>query len=106
MILLSRAEEIILISVWKLKDNAYGVTIREQVNNDIGLYWSFGVVYKTLHKMVLKGFLIQDQSEPSSERGGRSKYFYKLTKDGLEALKEINAVHSSLWSDIGDLTLE
>ena len=51
MILLSRAEEIILLAVYKLRDNAYGVTIREQVNNDIGRHWPFGVIYKTLKKL-------------------------------------------------------
>jgi len=44
MILLSRAEEIILLSVYKCGKNAYGVTIREQIRKDIGRYWSFGVI--------------------------------------------------------------
>ena len=50
MILLSRAEEIILLTVYKLENTAYGVTIREQIFKDIGHYWSFGVIYKTLKK--------------------------------------------------------
>jgi PadR family transcriptional regulator PadR len=48
MILLSRSEEIILLAVYKVQGNAYGVTIREQVNKDLGRYWPFGVIYKTL----------------------------------------------------------
>ena len=51
MILLSRAEEIILLVVSKLGDDAYGVTIRDQIFRDIGHYWSFGVIYKTLKKL-------------------------------------------------------
>ncbi|MFC1555006.1 PadR family transcriptional regulator [candidate division KSB1 bacterium] len=95
-----------LLSVWKLNGNAYGVTVREQIYKDIGLYWSFGVVYKTLHKMTLKGFLRQTQGAPSSERGGRSKYYYRLTNEGIDALKEISSVHDSLWSGIHDFSPE
>lgn len=51
MIMLSRAEEIILLAVFKLGKNAYGVTVREQVYKDIGRHWSFGVIYKTLKKI-------------------------------------------------------
>ncbi|MFC1725370.1 PadR family transcriptional regulator [candidate division KSB1 bacterium] len=103
MILLSRAEEIILLSVFKLEDNAYGVTIRENVYNDIRNYWSFGVIYKTLKKLNSKGYVRKIQSEPLLERGGRSKYFYKITKDGLSALEEIKKVHASVWSGVTKL---
>jgi PadR family transcriptional regulator, regulatory protein PadR len=100
MILLTRAEEIILIAVYKLKDNAYGVTIREQVFLDIGHYWPFGVIYKTLKKMNSKGFVNKIASEPISERGGRSKYFYRITPDGQEALAEIANINTSLWDGV------
>ena len=103
MILLSRAEEIILLSVFKLKDNAYGVTIREQVHTDIDNYWSFGVIYKTLKKLNSKGYVRKKQSEPLSERGGRSKYFYEITKDGLAALEEIKKVQASVWAGVTKL---
>ena len=69
MHLLSRAEEIILLAVFKLEKNAYGVTIREQVQNDIGRYWSFGVIYKTLKKMKAKGYVHRNPSDPFIERG-------------------------------------
>ena len=68
MILLSRAEEILLLAVYKLKDCAYGVTIREQIYHDIGRYWSFGVIYKTLKKMKIKGYVKRISSDPIAER--------------------------------------
>ncbi len=46
--LLFRNEEVILFAVYRLQDNAYGATIREQVNRDLGRHWPLGVVYKTL----------------------------------------------------------
>ncbi len=100
MILLSRAEEIILLATWKLGKHAYGVTIREQVFKDIGRYWSFGVIYKTLKKMNRKNFVRKINSGPVSERGGRSKFFYELTPRGISALEEILKIHDSTWDGV------
>jgi len=106
MILLSRAEEIILLAVYKQRGNAYGVTIRGQIHEDIGRYWSFGVIYKTLKKMKAKGYVEKISSVPVSERGGRRKYFYELTPKGISALEKIKSVHSSLWNGIPMLSSE
>ena len=106
MILLSRAEEIILLAVYKLRDNAYGVTIRDQVHKDIGRRWSFGVIYKTLKKMKTKGYVKKISSDPIAERGGRSKYYYELTPKGTSALENIQSVHSSLWKGIKEFSVE
>jgi PadR family transcriptional regulator PadR len=97
MIILTRAEEIILLAIHKLEDNAYGVTIRERVYKDIGVYWAFGAIYKTLKKMKAKHYVEKITSEPLAERGGRSKYYYRLTPEGREALQEIARVNTSLW---------
>ena len=105
MILLSRAEEILLLAVYKQRGNAYGVTIREQIHKDIGRHWSFGVVYKTLKKMKAKGYVKKVSSAPVSERGGRRKYFYELTPEGISALEKIRSVHSSLWDGIRILSI-
>jgi PadR family transcriptional regulator PadR len=99
MILLSRSEEIVLLAVWKLKDNAYGVTIREQVSKDTGHEWSFGAVYKPLKKLLHRDFLEKTSSQPCSERGGRSKYLYTLTPDGREALREIRKIYKTIWTE-------
>jgi DNA-binding PadR family transcriptional regulator len=100
MKLLSRAEEIVLLSVWRLKDNAYGVTIREQVSEATGHDWAFGAVYVPLDKLTQKRYVEKIIGTPTSERGGRRKCFYKLTGEGKAALKEIRKVQESLWADI------
>ena len=104
MRLLSRAEEIILLAVFKLEGNAYGVPIREQIHKDIGQYWSFGVIYKTLKKMRGKEYVRNMASDPVAERGGRSRYYYEITPQGLSALKEIRRVHSSVWNKVHHLS--
>ena len=106
MILLSRAEEIILLAVYKLRGDAYGVTIREQVNKDIGRYWPFGVVYKTLKKLKAKGYVKKNASDPVSERGGRTRYYYEITPEGILALDKILRIHSAIWNGFKGFSLE
>jgi PadR family transcriptional regulator PadR len=99
MILLTRSEEIVLLAIWKLKDNAYGVTIRELVSKDTGHEWSFGAIYKPLKKLVHKAYVEKTSSEPYAERGGRSKYLYSLTTAGEKALKEIRKIYKAVWTE-------
>jgi len=99
MILLSRSEEIVLLAVWKLKDNAYGVTIREQVSSETQHDWSFGAIYKPLKQLLHKNYVKKSRSQPSAERGGRSKYMYMLTPAGEGALREIRKIHKLVWTE-------
>ncbi len=106
MIILSRSEEIVLLAVWKLKDNAYGVTIREQVSKDTGHEWTFGAIYKPLKQLAHKGYVDKAPSAPVAERGGRAKYLYTLTRDGKEALREVRKIHRSLWTEECELAFK
>ncbi len=106
MKLLSRSEEIILIAIWKLKGNAYGVTIREMVSQMTGQDWLFGAIYVPLDKLTRKEYVTKNMSEPTSSRGGRSKCMYELTIDGKKALKEMQEINNSLWQGINDIALD
>ncbi len=99
MNLLSRSEEIVLLAIWKLKDNAYGVTIRNLISRDTGHEWSFGAIYKPLKKLLHRDFVQKCRSEPSAERGGRSKYLYTLTAEGSQALREIRKIYKNIWTE-------
>ena len=70
MILLSRSEEIVLLAIWKLKNNAYGVTIREQVSQNTGHEWSFGAIYKPLKKLLHRDFVEKRAANPVPNEGG------------------------------------
>ena len=100
MNLLSRAEEIILLTILKLGDEAYGVSIREQIFKDTGREWSFASIYSPLDKLNRKQFVRKIKGEPTAERGGKSKYYYEVTEQGLEALREIRDAHDRIWSGI------
>jgi len=103
---LSRKEELILLTIWKLKDNAYGVPIREQISEATGKYWSIGAIYDVLDRLVSKGYLYAESSQPTAERGGKSKRFYFLTKKGHKLLLEIKTLEESMWANLPDPLLK
>jgi len=102
----SRSEEIVLLSIWRLQDNAYGVTIREAVIKATGYTWSIGALYAPLHRLEKKGFVRTRYGEPTPERGGRSKVFYSLTPKGKQALLQIKQIHHALWTGLPALSVE
>jgi len=97
---ISRTEEAILLAILKLKNNAYGVSIRNQIHDDTGDKWSFALIYVPLEKLLHKGFIEKQQGDPSPERGGKSKYYYIVTSQGLRALKAALTFHSKIWTGV------
>ncbi len=97
---LSRIEEIILVAIWKLGDNAYGITIRRQVTEDTGVKWVSGAIYGALARLVNSGYVTPEKGLATPERGGRHKIFYILTKAGKEKLAAIQKVNESLWMNM------
>jgi len=100
MKLLSRAEEIILLSVFKLQGNAYGISIRELIRETTGVEWSLAQIYDPLNKLTHKGYLIKYKGQSTPERGGRYKYLYKITDEGKEALMDIRKVYENIWKKV------
>jgi len=94
---LSRPEEIVLLAVWKLKDPAYGVTIRKLVQDMTARYWSVGAVYVPLERLEKKGFLSSESSAPRPERGGRRRRHFRITRAGLRELDALHRMNSSVW---------
>ncbi len=100
MKLLSRSEEIILLAVWRLEGNAFGISIRNQVSEATGYRWSLGAIYVPLDKLTRKGLVAKFFSQPEARRGGRSKVLYHLTPNGREALREVREIQTVLWKGI------
>jgi PadR family transcriptional regulator PadR len=106
MRLLSRKEEMILLAVWKLQDNAYGVTIREYIEKMTGTRWLFGAIYNPMGRLVDIGYIESYESDPVPERGGRRKTLYRLTSSGKKALVKVREVNAAMWADIPPLMEE
>ncbi len=106
MEVLSRTEELLLLSVWKLQENAYGLSIRKQFSELIGKDMSVGAVYIPLERLKKKGLLSSWESEPTEKRGGRSKRFYTLTQQGVAALSAVKALQDKAWSGLPELVFK
>ena len=106
MEIITRAEENLLLSVWKLQKKAYGLAIRNHVSELLGKEMSVGAVYIPLERLVKKGCLTVWESEPTEVRGGRRKRFYKLSPKGLAALNTVKEIHMQAWSGLPKLAFD
>lgn len=104
MDLLTRTEEIILLAIYRLEDDAYGVTIRREVERLVGKAYSVGAIYVPLDRMAGRGWLTTNTGSPTAVRGGRAKRFYRITPDGEAALLAAKQLHEKLWSGIPSLS--
>jgi len=100
---LSRIEEILLLTIWKLGENAYGISIRQQVELDTGVTWMSGAIYAPLQRLKKNGYVRTSQAEGAAEMGGRPRIYYSLTALGEEKLVSMQAINQSLWNQVPDL---
>jgi DNA-binding PadR family transcriptional regulator len=103
---LSKAEEMVLLAIWRLESEAYGVTIRRQIRKDTGRDYTYGTLYGLLRQMDRKGYIKKFRTEPLPKKGGRSKTYFKLTSAGIRALKEAIALHKRMWKDINEISFD
>ena len=105
MDILSRKEELILLTIWKLENDAYGITIRDELEDCVGVKWRFGSIYTPLSKLYDKGLITKSERQSSSVRGGRPKVYFSLTPAGKKALAQIREFSATLWADIPPITI-
>jgi PadR family transcriptional regulator PadR len=85
---LGEFEQLVLLALARLGEDAYGVTIRDTLLERTGREASFGAIYSTLRRMEQKGLVVSTMGEPEAVRGGRAKKFVALTPRGKAALRE------------------
>lgn len=102
---LGEFEELVLMAVVRLQKEAYGVNIRKTVEDVAGRFTSLGAIYTTLDRLEQKGFLSSKQGDPTPERGGRAKRYFKIEGLGLRALAEVEQVRRRMLEGI-DLSFE
>lgn len=100
---LTRLEELALISVLKLKGEAYGTSIFTHIVGLTGQEVTVSSVYFPLERLVRKGYLQAVQGEATPIRGGMGKRYYRLTKSGLAALAESRALNLAAWRGVAGL---
>lgn len=93
-------EVVVLLAVARLGDDAYGMTIRREIQETTGRDVSVPAVYVTLDRLEKKGYLASEMGEPTGERGGRAKRFYSLRPEGVEALETSRRMLGALWKGV------
>jgi DNA-binding PadR family transcriptional regulator len=86
-------EHIVLLGLLRLSDQAYGVTVRKEIEARTGREVSIGAIYATLDRLEAKGYVKSQLSDPTPERGGRSKRFFRVTANGIA---EVNRSHRAI----------
>jgi DNA-binding PadR family transcriptional regulator len=94
---LGEFEHVVLLSILRLDDEAYAVSIRDEIARCTGRDVSRGSVYITLDRLETKGYLRSRLADATPERGGRAKRYYALRPRAVEALKESRRALVALW---------
>ena len=98
-------EELVLLAVGSLGENAYGVAVKELLANKTGKNPSIGALHSALYRLEDKGCLKSSEGGATTERGGRRKKFYTLTAAGRNAIIEANKLRVEFSKNIEGLNL-
>ncbi len=97
---LGEFEEIVLLTVAVLDQEAYGFGIKEEIESRLERSVSVGALQSALRRMEKKGYLTSKKGEGSTERGGRPKLYFRITANGVKALNYNKNVRLDLWNSI------
>jgi PadR family transcriptional regulator len=103
---LGEFEEIVLLTVGLLDDEAYGVAIKDRIESQARRSVSVGALQSALRRLEQKGYLTSRAGEPNAQRGGKPKRFFKITAYGLKALQHSKDLRNELWNAMPKATHE
>jgi PadR family transcriptional regulator PadR len=93
---LGEFEHIIVLALLRLEDRAFGVTVRQEIEFRTNREVSIGAVYATLNRLETKGYVRSRRGDPTPERGGRSKRFFRVTAKGVAAVNRTQRALQSM----------
>jgi DNA-binding PadR family transcriptional regulator len=97
---LGEFEQIVLLAMARVGEQAYAVSIHDEILQTTGRSVSIPAVYVTLSRLEKKGLVRSWMGEPSPTRGGRAKRYFELADEGREALEESREVFDQLWDGL------
>ena len=103
---LTKIEEILLLAIWRLKDDAYGVKIRKYVSQILGKDFTYGNLYSALNQLSQKKYVNKTLGEPTPDRRGRRKIYYTVSPEGVNALKSAREMNAKMWEGISDYAFD
>ena len=96
-------ELMILLAILRIGDDAYGVPIAREIEHTGGRSVLLGAIYTALDRLEENGMATSSYGDPTPERGGRAKRFFKVTSKGLKSVKDTRRAFTALWSGIPQL---
>ena len=94
---LGELEQVVMLAVARLGSGAYGVAVRNEIEERGGRTMSLGSVYSTLYRLEEKGYLRSSRGEPTAERGGRAKRVFEMEAPGVAALQRTRRMLERMW---------
>jgi DNA-binding PadR family transcriptional regulator len=93
----------VLLALLRLDEEAYGVTIAKSIEDSTGQSVAIATLYVTLGRLERKGLIASRLGEPTAERGGRAKRYFRVTAKGVREMRSARQLFTSLWADIPTL---
>jgi len=103
---LGEFEQMVLLSIVQLGDEAYGVKIREEIEARTGRDVARGALYTTLDRIEAKGLVTSVTGDSTAERGGRARRYFSVSPVGMEALRASRKALLNLWTGIEEALSE
>ena len=97
---LGEFEQIVLLAILRVREDAYGVPIRLEIENRTGRSVTVGALYRTLDRLEEKGYVTSSFGDPTPARGGRSRRYFKLRPIGLRTLRASRDVLTAMWDGL------
>jgi PadR family transcriptional regulator, regulatory protein PadR len=96
-------ELMILLSILRIGDQAYGVPIAREIETTGGRSVVLGAVYAALDRLEQNGLISSSIGEPTPERGGRAKRFFEVTPAGIKAVRQTRRSLTRLWTGVAQV---
>ena len=93
-------EEIVLLTVMLMGEEAYGVGIKREIQSRLGRTVSIGALHTALQRMTEKGLVQSELGEATAERGGKRKRFFQVTPEGEAVLQRAREDRMKMWQSI------
>ena len=100
---LGEFELVVMLALLRLGENAYGVPVSREIERLCGREAALGSVYATLDRLQRKGFVSSSLGEPTAERGGRAKRYFRVTIKGLHEARETRLALTRMWKGLREL---
>jgi len=103
---LGEFEEIVILTIGVLYNDAYGVSVKKEIENRLSRKVSMGALHTALKRLEDKGYIRSHDGEATEERAGRPKKYFQITALGKKAMEYTRSVRNDLWNAIPEVALK